>query len=460
MAAKPDHKAAVDGADSVPKPADHKEAQAQAPGAAAAAAKGGGAAAPPVGESTELPWGEKYRPQALSALVGLEPLVAVVHAAAAKEDRTAADKSAAALPHLLFYGAPGTGKTTAALIIARTLQQSRVAAGDAGSGVSGRSGVGAKAEGWRANVLELNASSERGIDAIRERVIPFCKRAGGAFGGGARRFVILDEADAMTPEAQGALRRVMETQAVSAHFMILCNNPKAVIPPLRSRCKLFRFPPLSEADMVARLETVCAAEGLAPEAGVLPLIVRHAEGDMRRALAHLFACHLQAPRKEAVSSSSPPPPDGKEGGPPSAHAGLTGPAAAKVRAQPTVMEEGMAAGALQALTLEACGEAIDAPSREELWALFQRLRDAPDTFGEVAQRLLEAAHPLPQVLAELVGWIHAQKGAGLMADRAVLDVVQHEAVILQGGDETFQLPALLADVADRFLRPQVVDPLA
>ncbi|MFN7105663.1 MAG: AAA family ATPase, partial [Pyrobaculum sp.] len=154
-----------------------------------------------------MPWVEKYRPSTFDEVVGLEEV----------KSRLREFVRSGGLPHLLFYGPPGTGKTTVALVLARELY--------GGS--------------WRENVLELNASDERGIATIRERVKEFARTA--PTGGALFKLVILDEADNMTTDAQQALRRIMEIYAQNTRFILLANYVSRIIDPIVSRCAVFRF---------------------------------------------------------------------------------------------------------------------------------------------------------------------------------------------------------------------------
>ncbi|MFP3174458.1 MAG: AAA family ATPase, partial [Vulcanisaeta sp.] len=160
--------------------------------------------------SEEVLWVEKYRPSRIDDIIDQDHVKTRIKELLALSD----------LPHLIFFGPPGTGKTTMALAIAHELY------GDS----------------WRENVLELNASDERGIAMIREKVKEFAKTlptVKAPF-----KLVILDEADNMTPDAQQALRRIMEMYTTSVRFILLANYLSGIIEPIQSRCSLFRFSPL------------------------------------------------------------------------------------------------------------------------------------------------------------------------------------------------------------------------
>ena len=136
------------------------------------------------------------------------------------------------MPHLLFSGSPGVGKTTAALCLAQDLY------GDT----------------WRENFLELNSSDERGIDVIRTKVKDFARTK--PIGDAPFKVIFLDESDALTSDAQNALRRTMEKYSDICRFILSCNYPSKIIPPIQSRCAIFRFSPLKTEDLVKNLKEI------------------------------------------------------------------------------------------------------------------------------------------------------------------------------------------------------------
>lgn len=212
-------------------------------------------------EPRSVPWVEKFRPQSLSDVAAHRDIVETI-------DRLASSNR---LPHLLLYGPPGTGKTSTILALARKLYGSQM----------------------HNMVLELNASDDRGIDVVRQQIQDFASTQSISFGAkSAVKLVLLDEADAMTKDAQFALRRVIEKYTRNTRFALICNNVNKVIPALQSRCTRFRFAPLDAVHVSERLKHVVEAEQLDVPEGGLKALVRLSNGDMRKALNILQSTHM------------------------------------------------------------------------------------------------------------------------------------------------------------------------
>jgi replication factor C small subunit len=194
-------------------------------------------------------WVEKYRPKTISEIVGQDRITARL--------KTYVD--ARNLPNMLFSGAPGVGKTTAALALAQ--------------GLFG--------DDWEANFLELNASDERGIDVVRGKIKDFArtKALRGDF-----KIIFLDEADALTKDAQNAMRRSMERYSSVCRFILSCNYSSKIIEPIQSRCALFRFRPLKEDAIKERIQYIAGKEGITIAENALVNLLSSSEGDLRRAI--------------------------------------------------------------------------------------------------------------------------------------------------------------------------------
>lgn len=177
------------------------------------------------------------------------------------------------VPHLLMYGPPGTGKTSTVLAMAKEL--------------FGK-------EFYKSRILELNASDERGIQVVREKIKKFAQRKIAKAPGSTCppiQICILDEADSMTIDAQAALRRIIEAYSTNTRFCIICNYISKIIDPLASRCVKFRFSPISEAAQRERLGMICNLEGIKVESpAVLDALIEISEGDLRRSINTLQTC--------------------------------------------------------------------------------------------------------------------------------------------------------------------------
>ncbi len=193
-------------------------------------------------------WTEKYRPKKLSEVVGQKEVVEKLKAFVKNKS----------MPHLLFAGPAGVGKTTCALAIARELY----------------------GENWKANFLELNASDERGIDTIRTKVKEFARTL--PIGDVPFKIILLDEADALTRDAQQALRRMMEKYTDTCRFILNCNYSSKIIPPIQSRCAIFRFSPLSKKDVEEYVKRIEKGEKIKLSKEALDALYEVSEGDLRR----------------------------------------------------------------------------------------------------------------------------------------------------------------------------------
>ncbi|OCH91474.1 P-loop containing nucleoside triphosphate hydrolase protein [Obba rivulosa] len=208
-------------------------------------------------EDENLPWVEKYRPVTLDDVVSHKDITSTIEKFIEKNR----------LPHLLFYGPPGTGKTSTILAVAR-----RIYGAD-----------------YRKQILELNASDDRGIDVVREQIKNFAETRT-LFSKGFK-LIILDEADMMTTAAQAALRRVIEQYTKNVRFCIICNYVNKIVPAIQSRCTRFRFSPLPIPEVEKRLQKVIESEGVKLTEDGKKALLKLSKGDMRRALNVLQACH-------------------------------------------------------------------------------------------------------------------------------------------------------------------------
>lgn len=206
----------------------------------------------------EMPWVEKYRPKLIKDVVGNSEAV----------KRLAVIAEQGNIPNLMLAGAPGTGKTTSVLCIANQLLGPLT----------------------KEAVLELNASDERGIDVVRNRIKMFAQKKV-TLPPGRHKIVILDEADSMTQAAQQALRRTMEVYSNTTRFALACNMSTKIIEPIQSRCAVVRFTKLTSEEVLERLLDVCEAEGVPKTNDGLEAIIFTADGDMRQALNNLQATH-------------------------------------------------------------------------------------------------------------------------------------------------------------------------
>lgn len=205
-------------------------------------------------EKDNLPWVEKYRPERLSEVVGQKEITRRLESYVKQKN----------LPHLLFSGPAGIGKTSSAVALAKELF----------------------GKDYSHNFLELNASDSRGIDVVRGTIKEFARTL--AFGGNFK-IIFLDESDALTTDAQQALRRTMEKYTRTCRFIFSANYSSKIIEPIMSRCVIFRFRPLSAKDIEERLKEIASKEGLELDEKALKAINYVSEGDLRKAVNILQA---------------------------------------------------------------------------------------------------------------------------------------------------------------------------
>jgi replication factor C small subunit len=191
------------------------------------------------------------------------------------------------LPHLLFTGNAGVGKTTAAVTLAREFFR----------------------DSWQMNFRELNASDERGIDVVRNQIKQFARTV--PLGDATFKILFLDEADALTTDAQAALRRTMESYAQTCRFILSCNYSSKIIDPIQSRCAIYRFKALGAEAIQEEVNRIAAREGLTISPGAMEAIVYIAQGDMRKAINALQGAAIISPtidekRVYSITSSARP----------------------------------------------------------------------------------------------------------------------------------------------------------
>ncbi|CED82875.1 p-loop containing nucleoside triphosphate hydrolase protein [Phaffia rhodozyma] len=232
-----------------------------------------------------IPWVERYRPKTIDDVASQENVVAVLQKTLTSTN----------LPHMLFYGPPGTGKTSTILALSKQLFGP---------------------DSFRTRVLELNASDERGISVVREKIKSFAKETprntnavasdGKTYPFPPYKIIILDEADSMTQDAQSALRRIMETYSKITRFCLVCNYVTRIIEPLASRCSKFRFRALDINSTEDRLRMIAEKEQVIRDDGVIELLIKLSGGDLRRAITLLQSA------SRLHGATSPPTPISRE----------------------------------------------------------------------------------------------------------------------------------------------------
>ncbi len=216
-------------------------------------------------------WVEKYRPKKMTELVNQKEVVGSINSML---------KNQSELPHLLFSGSAGVGKTTAALCLSSEILR----------------------EHWRTYTLELNASDERGINMVRERVKKFSRFAGLdteiPF-----KIIILDEADEMTSDAQTALRRIIEDTSKICRFILIANNLSKIIAPIQSRCVVFKFTRISDKEIISQLKFIAKQEKIKTDEKGLQAICDYTSGDLRHAINILQAAASSGDVTESIVKS-------------------------------------------------------------------------------------------------------------------------------------------------------------
>ncbi len=201
-------------------------------------------------------WTEKYRPSDFPEFKGQEETVKRIKGFIEQRN----------IPHLMFSGSAGTGKTSLAILMAKKL-------------------FGAD---WRQNFLELNASDERGIDVVRVKVKDFARTR--AISNAPFKIICLDESDSLTKEAQQALRRTMENYTATCRFILINNYSSKIIEPIQSRCAIFRFKPLAEDELAVIIDKIAKNEGLRTDEKAKKALIEASGGDCRKLANIMQSC--------------------------------------------------------------------------------------------------------------------------------------------------------------------------
>jgi replication factor C subunit 3/5 len=206
-----------------------------------------------------LPWVEKYRPTTINEIISHGQIIETIKKLLL----------GGSLPHLLFYGSPGTGKTSTIMAIAKEIYGSNI----------------------RLMVMKLDASDDRGINSVREDIKGFAEKSN-MFQKGVR-LIILDEADSMTYDAQFALRRIIEKYSTTIRFCLICNYENKIIPAIRSRCANFRFNNIDNIHICSKLTQIVTNEKLQVEPNVINIIATLGKGDLRKSINLLQSISMQ-----------------------------------------------------------------------------------------------------------------------------------------------------------------------
>lgn len=214
---------------------------------------------PSTATGQHIPWVEKYRPVKFHDIVGNEETVSRLEAFAKDGN----------VPNIIISGPPGVGKTTTILCLARALL----------------------GPSFREATLELNASNDRGIDVVRNKIKMFAQQKV-TLPKGKHKIIILDEADSMTEGAQQALRRTMEIYSQTTRFALACNSSEKIIEPIQSRCAMLRYSKLTDAQVLAKILQICDLENISTCEDGLEAIVFTAQGDLRQAINNLQSTYM------------------------------------------------------------------------------------------------------------------------------------------------------------------------
>jgi len=210
-------------------------------------------------DNTFLPWVEKYRPTTINEIISHGQIIETIKKLL----------FGGSLPHLLFYGSPGTGKTSTIMAIAKEIYGNNI----------------------RLMVMKLDASDDRGINSVREDIKGFAEKSN-MFQKGVR-LIILDEADSMTFDAQFALRRIIEKYSTTIRFCLICNYENKIIPAIRSRCANFRFNNIDNIHICSKLTQIVNNEKLNVDENVINIIATLGKGDLRKAINLLQSISMQ-----------------------------------------------------------------------------------------------------------------------------------------------------------------------